>query len=137
MKWYVLFIITILPLFVNSAFAQQEVNITSSTPCFLNYTTTGIDMWQNCGFDTDYVSAVTMPFEWVTGGNFSMIIVIVLIGMTWLKYHTPIYPIAIGVFMMPMSLYLFPDEFASFAYLLMAVGIGALIWYVMIHKTRA
>lgn len=135
-NWYVLLAVAVLPLFIGDAFAQQEVNVTSITPCFMNYTTQGIEMWQNCGFDTDYVAAVTMPFEWVTGGMFSMIIVIILIAMTWLKYHTPIYPIAVGVFMIPIALYLFPSEFQSLAYLLMAIGIGALIWYIMIQKTR-
>ena len=134
---YVLLVITILPLFVTEAFAQEEINITEATPCFMNYTAKGIELWQNCGFETDYMGAVTVPFEWVTGGMFSMFIVIVLIGMTWFKYKTPLYPIAIGIVMMPMSFFLFPDEFTSFAFLLMGVGVGAIIWFIVVQKTRA
>ena len=135
-NWYLLLAIAILPLFVNDAFAQQNVTVNATTPCFMNYTSNGIEMWQNCGFDEDYMAAVILPFEWVTGGLFSMIIVIVLIAMTWLKYKTPIYPIAIGVLMLPMSLYLFPDEFASFAFLAVGIAAGSLMIHIIIQKTR-
>lgn len=135
-KWMLVLAVTLLPLFINDAFAQQTVNVTSATPCWMNYTATGIEVYQNCNVDTDYMAAVTGPFEWVTGGLFSMIIVIILIFMTWIKYKTPFYPITIGLIMLPTSLYLFPDEFASFAFLMVAVSIGAIVWYIMVQRTR-
>lgn len=135
-KFVILCLLTVLPFVTTEAFAQQQVNVSSATPCFLNYTTQGIEMWQNCGFDTDYMNAVVLPFEWVTGGLFSMIVVIILIGITWVKYRSPLYPLAIGVIMMPTSFYLFPDVFVSFAFLLAAVTIGAVVWAIFIQKTR-
>ena len=135
-NWYVLLAIAILPLFINNAFAQTEVNVTSTTPCFLNYTTTGVDMLENCGWDSDYMAAFVLPFEWVTGGLFSMIIVIILIFMTWFKYHTPLYPLTIGLIMLPTSWYLFPDAFVSFAFLMAAVTVGAVVWFIFVQKTR-
>ena len=135
-KWLILMAISVLPFFINDAFAQTEVNVTSTTPCFMNYTTTGIDMLQNCGFDTDYMGAVTLPFEWVTGGLFSMIVVVILVIMSYIKYHTVIYPIIIGLVMLPTSYYLFPDMFLSFAFIALAIGIGAIIWRIYVIETR-
>ena len=135
-NWYVLLAIAILPLFINEAFAQTEVNVTSGTPCFLNYTTTGVDMLQNCGWDEDYMAAFVLPFEWVTGGLFSMIVVIILIFMTWFKYHTPLYPLTIGLIMLPTSWYLFPDMFVSFGFLMAIVTIGGIVWYIFVQRTR-
>ncbi len=120
---------------LNDAFAQTEINVTEAQPCFLNYTA-GVQMWKNCGFQEDYLGAVLAPFEWVTGGLFSMIIVAVLIIMTYIKYHTIIYPIIIGVVMFPVSFFLFPENFLSFGILLAFVGIGALIWYIIVRQTK-
>ena len=110
------------------AYAQSSLNITENTPCFLNYTSTGLETLQNCGFDTDYLSAVTVSFDWVTGGLFPMIIVSVLIIMTYLKYQTGIYPVAIGVMFLPFAAWAYPDQFISFAMAIAAViGAGAVL----------
>lgn len=107
---------------ITPAFAQSSINVTESTPCFLNYTSTGLEMMQNCGFADDYLSAVVVSFDWVTGGLFPMILVSILIIMTYLKYQTGIYPVAIGVVFLPFAAWAFPDEFISYA-----IGIAAVI----------
>ena len=118
------------------ASAQTELNVTDSgTPCFLNYTA-GVDMWRNCGFDEDYIAATLIGFEWVTGGLFSMFIVIMLIMISYLKYHNALYPIAIGITMMPFSFYLFPELFLSYGIIFAFTAIGAMIWYIIIRQTK-
>jgi hypothetical protein len=42
--------------FIPDSFAQTNVTVSTPTPCFLNYTA-GVEMWQNCGFQNDYISA--------------------------------------------------------------------------------
>ena len=117
------------------AYGQSAINVTESTPCFLNYTA-GVQMWENCGFQDDYLSASLVGFEWVTGGTFSLILVAVLVIMTYLKYQTIVYPIAIGVAALPFSYWFFPDEFMSFAFLTAAIGIGGIIWTIYIIRTK-
>src|SRR3990167_2126099 len=51
---YLFLIILIGPLFVDYAFAQQVVTVNQTTACFLNYSA-GIDLWENCGLDEDYI----------------------------------------------------------------------------------
>lgn len=119
------------------AFAQVEVNVTTSgDPCFLNYTATGIEVWQNCGVDEDFISAFLLPFEWVTGGLFTILIVSVLIIMTYMKYKTAIYPLAIGIIMLPLSYFAFPEEFVIFAAVLAALTFGTYIWYAYVRQTK-
>lgn len=124
----------------DSAYAQSEINVTAQVPCFLNYTgspylgendtasVTGIEFLRNCDFQGDYLSAVTISFDWVTGGYLPMILVVVLIVFTYIKYQTAIYPLAIGVIWLPFSFWAFPDEFISYGFAIGAVvGAGAVI----------
>jgi len=120
---------------IGFAFAQTTINVTSTTPCFLNYTA-GIDMWENCGFDEDFIAASLLPFEWVTGGIFSMIIVVILIFMTYMKYRTVMYPIAIGIIFLPISYFQFPDIFLSYALVLTGIGVAAMIYTALIIRTK-
>jgi len=120
---------------IGFAFAQTEINVTSTTPCFLNYTA-GIDMWENCGFNEDFIAATLLPFEWVTGGIFSMIIVVILIFMTYMKYRTVIYPVAIGIIFLPISYFQFPDIFLSYALVLTGIGIAAMIYTALVIRTK-
>jgi len=137
----ILILLTIVPIiFVPEAYAQSTLNVTETVPCFLNYTgssyitdgdpttTTGLEMLQNCNFEGDFISATTISFDWVTGGLFPMIVVSVLIIMTYLKYQTGIYPIAIGVVYLPFVAWAYPDEFISYALVVGAViGAGAIL----------
>ena len=114
--------------FINIAYGQSAINVTQTSPCFLNYTATGIEMLENCDFSGDYLNAATLGFDWVTGGLFPMIIVTVLIVATYLKYQTGIYPIAIGIMFLPFTAWAYPDEFISYAIIIAAViGAGAVL----------
>lgn len=137
MKCFYLLLIGIIisPFFINDANAQTIINVTTSTPCFFNYTA-GVHMWENCGFRTDFVKATLAPFEWVTGGLFSMLIVIILVIMTYVKYHTVIYPIMIGIIMLPISYFLIPQQFLSFAFIAAGIGLGSIILKAVIWNTR-
>lgn len=117
------------------AFAQQGIIVNETTPCFLNYTA-GAQMIENCGFQDDYLEASLLPWEWVTGGNFSMVIAGVFVMFTYIKYHKAVYPIIIGTFMLPISFFVFPDSFLVFAVIMAFVTVGILIWYVFIRQTK-
>ena len=117
------------------AHAQVTLNVTDSTPCFLNYTA-GVDMWFNCGFQDDYLGATLVGFEWVMGGNFGMVIVGVLVLMTYLKYHSVIYPIAIGIVYLPVAWFLFPEVFISTAIIFALVGVAIGIWWAYTRQTQ-
>jgi len=93
-------------------------------------------MWKNCNFQGDPLGATLFGFEWVTGGLFSMIIVALIVVMVYIKYHTVIYPIAIGIVMLPTSYFLFPDAFTSYAFVMAAVGFAGLIYTLYIVVTR-
>lgn len=115
--------------------AYQLIQINQTTPCFLNFTA-GIDMWQNCGAGEDWLTWMLLPWEWITGGYFSFMIVSVFIGITYIKYHKVIYPILIGVMFLPISYFLFPDTFFSFAVIMTFVAVGILIWYIYVKQTK-
>lgn len=113
----------------------QTITVNGTTPCFLNYTA-GPNLWENCGFDDDYIVFAMQPWEWITGGYFSMILVSILILMVYQKYHKVIYPILIGVMFLPISYTLFPAVFLSWSIVMAFVGIGILIWYAFIKQTK-
>ena len=117
-----LFLLTTSPFIINEAFAQSTLNVTANTPCFLNYTATGIEMLQNCNLDGDYLAATTVGFDWVTGGLWPLIVVSILIVMSYIKYQNGIYPLAIGIIFLPIAGAYFPDQFIS-----MGIVVGALI----------
>jgi hypothetical protein len=123
------------PFILESAYAQSSINVTAVQPCFLNYTAQGIEMWQNCGMDTDYLRATTLGFDWVTGGLWPLIVVTVLIVMTYLKYQNGIYPLAIGVIFLPIAGAYFPDEFISYAIIIGAVIAAGAIIKMLIKQT--
>jgi len=128
-SWLLLFLaFSTSPFLLGDAYAQSTINVTESTPCFLNYTATGLEMLQNCGAGADFLSFATVSFDWVTGGLFPMILVTILIVMTYVKYQTGIYPIAIGIIFLPFAAWAYPDEFISYAIAIAAViGAGAVL----------
>ena len=127
----VIFMMGVIP----PSFAQEVITVNQTTPCFLNYTA-GVEMWQNCGYDVDFLDAALSPWEWITGGYFSLIFVGIFVMFTYIKYHKIVYPIIIGVMFLPFSFFLFPDTFLSFAFLMTFIGIGILIWYIYIRQTK-
>lgn len=125
----ILLLLLLLPFF-NEAFAQQTILVNETTPCFLNYTA-GIEMWSNCGMGEDWLSAALLPFEWITGGYFTMILVSIIILAVYLKYHKVIYTFGIGIVMLPISFQFFPSEFMGFAMIAIALGLtSAIVWMI-------
>jgi hypothetical protein len=125
---FVILALAVTPLIFDNAFAQTTIEVGESTPCFMNYTAS-TEMWSNCGMETDPLGAVTLPFEWVTGGYFSLLVVGLIMLIVYIKYQTAIYPVAIGTIMLPTSYFLIPNQFFSFLILMIAVVIAAGIYY--------
>lgn len=113
----------------------QTIILNETTPCFLNYTA-GPDMFENCGYGDDFLQAALLPWMYITGGYFSMFFASVMILFTYIKYHKAVYPLIIGVAMLPTSYFLFPDQFITFAFLLAGALFGILIWYIYIKQTK-
>lgn len=118
-----------------SAISLQIIQVNSTAPCFLNYTA-GPEIWRNCGITEDYLETALMPWEYATGGNFSMLLASLFILMTYIKYQKVVYPILIGIVFLPISYFLFPDSFIVFAVLMAFIGVGILIWYAFIKQTK-
>ena len=113
----------------------QLIQVNSTTPCFLNKTA-GFQIFQNCiGQSHDWLQALLMAWQWITGGYFSLAIVILLILFTYIKYHKILYPIVIGILFMPISLFLFPTPWAIIGIILGSVGIFVLFWHGYINQT--
>tara|TARA_B110000211_G_scaffold84967_1_gene99559 strand:- start:961 stop:1266 length:306 start_codon:yes stop_codon:yes gene_type:complete len=98
--------------------------------------TAGAQMWKNCGASDDYLDFALAPFEYITGGYFSMILVTIFIIMSYIKYHTVLYPMLIGLLFLPVSFTLFPDTFLTYAITLFAVGTGGLLAWILIWRTK-
>ena len=130
MNYYLMLLAFLTVPFLSDAYAQQVITVNSTTPCFLN-ATAGIHMWENCGADEDFISFALLPFEWITGGYFSMILISVLILAVYIKYHKAIYAVAIGVVFIPISFQFFPDQFWGFIVILVVLGVAAgIIWLI-------
>lgn len=115
--------------------AFQIINVNQTDICFLNFSA-GAEMWRNCGITTDYLQTALLPWEWITGGNFSLVLVSVFVTISYIKYHKVIYPILVGLLFIPVSFYVFPDQFLSFAIVAGGVGIGLLVAYVIYKQTK-
>lgn len=113
----------------------QIITVNSTTPCFLN-ATAGMSMLQNCGFGRDFLTASILPWQWITGGYFAFILISLLILITYIKYQKVLYPILIGVLFLPVSYFLFPNQFIVFAILLAFLGIGIAIWFTFIKQSN-
>ena len=139
MYLYILLAIIAVSFVSNEAYAQSTVTIIGDDPnlqpCFMNMTA-GAQMWKNCGADEDYLDFALAPFEYITGGYFSMILVTIFIIMSYIKYHTVLYPMLIGLLFLPVSFTLFPDTFLTYAITLFVVGTGGLLAWILIWRTK-
>ena len=138
MYQYVILAIIVSSFGISEAYAQNTVTITGDdelTPCFLDMDA-GFEMWENCGADDDYLDFALMPFEYITGGYFSMIIVTIFIIMAYIKYHNVLYPILIGLLFIPISYTFFPETFLTYALTLVAVAFAGLLAKMIIWRTR-
>ena len=138
MYWYIILAVLAVSFGANEAYAQNTVTITgdeSTQPCFLNMTA-GASMWSNCGADEDYLDFALMPFEYITGGYFSMIIVTIFVIMAYIKYHNVLYPILVGLLFIPISYTFFPEVFLTYALILVAIAFTGLFARMVIWRTR-
>lgn len=119
----------------SAAYGQEVINVTSTEPCFLNYSA-GIDMWSNCGADQDFLQFSLVGWEWITGGYFSMVLVSVIMLSSYIKYHKAIYPLAVGILFLPISYFAFPNAFVDFGAVLAGVLIGILIYITFVKRTK-
>jgi len=136
--WYIILAILAVSFVSNEADAQSTVTIIgdeSTQPCFLNMTA-GASMWSNCGADDDYLDFALMPFEYITGGYFSMILVTIFIIMAYIKYHNVLYPILVGLLFIPISYTFFPEVFLTYAVTLVAIAFTGLLARMIIWRTR-
>lgn len=117
------------------AFAQTEITVNTAVPCFLN-NTAGYKMWENCNAKDDWLQFAIAPFEWVTGGWFSLILVSVLILITYLKYHKTVYPMIIGIMFIPIAIALFPSNWINLAIILVFFSVGILIYKAVFRQTK-
>jgi hypothetical protein len=115
-------------------FFTYVIPINVTQPCFMNFTA-GAEMWNNCGANKDYIQFALLPFMWITGGWFSMILASVLILAVWIKYQKPIYPILIGIAFLPISYTLFPAQFLNFAIILALLGLGLYLMNLFVSMT--
>jgi len=117
------------------AFAQTTIEVPSTEPCFLNYTA-GVEMWRNCGIEDDFLKTALMPWEYVTGGNFTLLFVSLLILATYVKFQKTLYPILIGAFFMPAAVFIFPESWMNWAIILAGISIGILFWDAYVKQTK-
>lgn len=119
----------------SDAYAQQNINVNQTTPCFLNYTAS-YRILENCGADQDFLNWILLGWEYISGGYFSVIFVSVMIVAVYAKFHQAIYAIFVGIMFLPISYFVFPDVFLSWSVLMAFVGIGVLIWYAIVKQTK-
>ena len=133
--WYLLGVLVLLSLYTQTASAQFPINVNQTKPCFLNYSA-GWHVLENCGAKVDFLQFSILPWEWITGGYFSVIIVTILILFTWIKYQKIAYPMMVGVMFLPVSYFLFPDIFLSFSFVMFGLGCCILVWYAFIKQSK-
>jgi hypothetical protein len=120
---------------LQQAYAQEVIIVNQTTPCFLNFTA-GVDMWENCGADEDTIAFMLLPFEWITGGYFTLIIVSVILLAIYLKYHKVIFAVGAGAVLIPYVFQIFPDSWLSFAMIMVALGLAATVLWMIRDQIR-
>lgn len=128
------FLMFIMPVF-QPVFAQETIIVNGTTPCWQNYTA-GADMWRQCGVENDWLTTITIPFQYATGGYFTMFMISILCLMTYQKYHKVAYPLLIGTIMLPASFALFPEPFLNFGFVFGTIALGFLIAYIFLKQTK-
>lgn len=123
------------PLWIHIVLMQVNVIVNNTAPCFMNYSA-GADLWRNCGMSNDYMQTAMLPWQWVTGGNFSMVLVSVFVIMSYLKYQKVVYPMIVGIIFLPVAWFLFPTQFLTWAIVMSGCAIGLLCGYIYISQTN-
>ena len=93
-------------------------------------------MWYNCGATVDYLKFVLLPWDYISGGYFSMILVSVFVMFTYIKYHKMIYPLMVGILFLPITYVLFPGSFLITSFALVAILIGIFMYTILTNRTK-
>ena len=93
-------------------------------------------MWRNCGVTTDWLQTFMIPWQWATGGYFSMFLVAILATFSYIKYHKVVYPLLVGTLLLPISYFLFPTAWLNFAFLMGIAALGLLLIYIILKQTK-
>ena len=113
----------------------QNIIVNATTKCWENFTA-GPEIWRQCGIEQDWLQTIVLPFEYATGGYFSMFVIAILCLMTYQKYKKAVYPLIIGTVMLPASFALFPTPFLNFGFIFGAAALIMLIAYIFLKQTR-
>ena len=113
----------------------QIIQVNDTTPCFLNFTEPET-MWERCGAPADFLKFMLLPWEYITGGYFSMILVSLFVAFTYIKYHKAIYPIMIGIAFLPVSVFLFPDQFLNMGFIIVGLVAGVFVIHMLTRQTK-
>lgn len=114
----------------------QVININATEPCFLKYNETIVELWEGCGIKEDFLETLVLPWEWITGGYLSAIIIAMIIFLVWITYRNALYPMMAGILYMPFAYMLFPETFIIQAFLLVGLFVGIMLWMVMFRQTK-
>jgi len=93
-------------------------------------------MWQRCGAPDDFLKFILLPWEYITGGYFSMVLVSVFITFSYIKYHKAIYPLMIGIAFLPISYQLFPGQFLNIGFVVVGLMAGIFVIHILIRRTK-
>ena len=113
----------------------QIITVNNTLPCFLNFTEPAT-MWQRCGAPDDFLQFVLLPWEYITGGYFSLVLVSVFVSFTYIKYHKAIYPIMIGIAFLPTSYFLFPSQFLNMGFIIVGIIAGVFVIHMLTRQTK-
>ena len=113
----------------------QTILVNNTQACFLNFTVPA-DMWVNCGATKDFIRFVLLPWEYITGGYFSMILVSLFVCFTYIKYHKMIYPLIVGILFLPITAGLFPNSFLIVSLTIVGLLIGIFLHAMLTNRTK-
>ncbi len=132
--YLILIFLSVSPFLIDSASAQI-INVNTTKVCFFNFTA-GWRIWQQCGLGTDFLEFSLLPWEWISGGYFSLVLVSIIALFTYIKYHKIAYPILTGMMLLPVSYFLFPDIFLIISFVMAGIGMCALVYYAFLKQTK-
>lgn len=122
---------------IPNVFAQEQIVIPDTPTCFSTDNVTSALLWlKGCGIDEDFLTFSFLGFEWLTGGRFAMILAAIFTLVAYIKYHKPEFSIIIGFAFLPISYNYFPDEFLTFAFLMVAIVIMTYGFHILIRQTK-
>ena len=127
----ILFITAHSSLSFTAVYGQATIDVPAATPCFLNNVNNS-NILASCSSEGNPFDLIILGWQWITGGNFVMIIVGIIILAVWRKYDNVVYPLFIGVLFLPITFFLFPESFLSWALILAGLAVGILIFKALV-----